>query len=243
MTDSYDILRDEAELQRFVDRFVPDLDEDEALVLLLLARSKYFSPEEREAFSLGNPAVLRRETVSSKESLVRRIRTLEVRRGAYVDREGRALPDHVFGVYLSTNPRSHRKAALATLQELADRLYDGQPVRVDAVATSQLHKAASRKVYLDFDVDIGEGDHLDAILDEIQTCLGATPCHVIETRGGAHVVVPTKQLDPAVKKTFYKDIASIGKRMAGEIEVANDAMVPVPGTCHGGVVPRLRAPA
>ena len=240
MSETYDFLRDDAEVQAFVDRVVPDLDDDEALVLLLMARRKYLSPEEREAFSLGDTVVLRRETLSRKEDLAQRVRRLSAHHGAYVDRDGRPLPEHVFGVYLTANPRSQRKAALATLKELADQLYDSQRIRVEQVAASQLHKAASRKPYLDFDVDVADDDDLDVIVEEIQSCLGTTPCHVIETRGGAHVVVPTKQIDPAVKKSFYQAIAAIGKRMAGEIEVQNDAMLPVPGTWHGGVTPRLR---
>ena len=237
---TYDILRDRAEVQRFTDIVVPDLDEDEALVLLLMARRKYLSVEEQDALSLGNSVVLRRDTLSRKDQLLPRVRELVAERGAFTDRDGRPLPEHAFGVYLTLNPRSHRKAAVATIKDLADRLYEGGRIRVDEVAASHLHKAVSRKPYLDFDIDLGDGDSLDATLADIAASLGSTPHHVIETRGGAHVVVPTQRLDPAVKKSFYGDVTSLGARMNGEIEVQNDAMVPVPGTCHGGTMPRLR---
>ena len=90
-------------------------------------------------------------------------------------------------------------------------------------------------------MDVGEDDDLDSLIGEVESALGSTPTHVVETRGGAHVVVRTKEIDGAVKKTFYKDIQGVGRGMAGEIEVQNDGMLPVPGTCHGGTTPRMRA--
>lgn len=241
MSANYDFLRDRDELDRFVEAFVPDLGDDEALILMLMARRKYLSDEEQKDLSVGNSVVFRREVVTRKDQIAALVEQMCVRRGLYTDREGRPIPEHAFAVYLTVNPRSQRKAALATLKELADRIYEGQPLRVDETAVSQLHKAAARKLFLDFDVDVGEDDDLDSLIGEVESALGSTPTHVVETRGGAHVVVRTKEIDGAVKKTFYKDIQGVGRGMAGEIEVQNDGMLPVPGTCHGGTTPRMRA--
>ena len=239
MDSTYDFLRDKAELIRFVDTFVPDLADDEALLLLLIARRKYLTADEQQELSVGNSAVFRREVITRKDQIVSRVEQMCVRRGLYADRDGQPVPEHAFAVYLTSNPRSQRKAALATLKELADRLFEGQPLRVDETAVSQLHKAVARKPYLDFDVDAAKGDDIGAIVSEVQSALVSTPTTVIETRGGAHVVVETKKIDPSIKNSFYREISAIGGRMVGEIEVQSDGMLPVPGTSHGGVVPRM----
>lgn len=242
MSSVYDFLRDASELDRFVELFIPDLGEDEALILMLMARRKYLSDKEQETLSIGNSVVFRREVVTRKEQIASRVEEMCVRRGLYTDREGNALPDHAFAVYLTVNPRSQRKAALATLKELADRLYENQPLRVDETAVSQLHKAAARKLFLDFDVDAGGSDDLSAVVGRVRAALGSTPTTVVETRGGAHVLVRTKEIDGAVKKSFYKDIQAVSREMSGEIEVQNDGMLPVPGTSHGGTIPRILSP-
>ena len=240
MPSPYAFVPDPAELAAFVDAVVPDLTEDEALILQLMARRKYLRGDEAAGLSFGDTVVLRRVVVRRKERVVSRARELSVERGLYTDRDGRPIPDHAFAVYLTLNPRSQRKAALATLKELADGLYEGRPVRADVAAVSQLHKSPSRKPFLDFDIDLGDGDDLDAVVAAVQAALGATPTHVVETRGGAHLLVRTREIDPAVKKSFYRDIAEIGKGIEGEIETQSDGLIPLPGTTHGGVVPRLR---
>ena len=240
MPSLYTFLHDEAELAAFVDAVVPDLEDDEALILQLMARRKYLREDEQRELSLGSAVVFRREVITRKERVVSRVQRLSVERGLYTDREGRGLPEHAFGVYLTLNPRSQRKAAVATIKELADRLYEGQPVRLHQTALSQLHKAPARKPLLDFDVDLADGDDLDATVRDVRAALGTTPVHVVETRGGAHVAVPTQEIDRAVKKTFYRDVMEIGRRLAGGIEVHANGMIPLPGTSHGGTVVRMR---
>ncbi len=240
MADLYAFLQDRAELTAFVDAVVPDLDGDEALIVQLMARRKYLREDEQRELSLASAVVFRREVITRKERVVPRVERLSIERGLFTDRAGRGLPEHAFAVYLTLNPRSQRRAAVATIKELADRLYEGQPVRVDQTALSQLHKAAARKPLLDFDIDVADGDDLDAAVRDVRAALGATPVHVVETRGGAHVVVPTQEIDRAVKKSFYRDITEVGRRLAGEIEVHGDGMIPLPGTHHGGTVVRMR---
>ncbi|HEX9952147.1 MAG TPA: hypothetical protein VGB53_10290 [Rubricoccaceae bacterium] len=241
MSSTYDFLRDEDELTRFVDGVVPDLGDDECLLLLLMARRKYLTEDERPTYALGNSAVFRRDIIRSKDQILSRVREMCVERGVYLDRDGRPLPDHAFSVYLTVNPRSERKAAVATVKEITDRLYDGQRIHLDDLVKSQLHQSVARKVFLDFDIDPEGDDDLAGIIARIRGALGSTPAHVITTRTGAHVVVETKGIDPSVKNTFFREVSEIGKGMSGAVEVHNDAMVPVPGTCQGGVMPKLQA--
>ena len=236
---TYDLLPAPDELERFTRTVIPDLDEDEALLLFLNARGKYLSETERRALSMPSTLVLRREVITRKDQIASVIAGLCARTGHYTDRAGHPIPEHALAVYLTPNPRSQRKAALATLKDLADSLYAGKPVRVVRTAVSNLHTSASRKTYLDLDIDLGDGDDLPDLLAQIRRALGSTTAPVVHTRGGAHVLVRTKTLDPSVKKTFYREVQAISRAMVGEIEIRSDTMVPVPGTRQGGTAVRL----
>ena len=235
---NYDFIKDEEELQRFIDGVVPELEAEESFLLILGARKKYLNEAEQSDFALTGTDVFRREVISKKENIRPRVEELCVEQGLYRDRKGKPLPEHCFSVYLTINPRSQRKAAVALAKEIADRLYDGQRIRLERMAKSQLHKAISRKIFLDLDVDPTGGDDAMEVVHQIRSVLGSTPHQVIKTRTGAHVIVQTKRLDPSIKKTFYRDIQTISRRMEGEIEVRNDAMLPLPGTSQGGVAPK-----
>ena len=235
---NYDFIKDEEELQRFIEGVVPELEAEESFLLLLGARKKYLREEERDRFVLTGTDVFRREVISKKEDIRSRVEELCVRRGLYRDRKGNPLPEHCFSFYLTINPRSQRKAAVALVKEIADRLYNGQSIRLERMAKSQLHQAVSRKIFLDLDVDPSGSDDAMGVVHQIRSVLGSTPHQVIKTRTGAHVVVQTKRLDPGVKQTFYRDVQAISRSMEGEIEVRGDAMLPLPGTSQGGVAPR-----
>ena len=236
---TYDLLPSPDDLRAFVGAVVPDLTDDEALLLFLNARAKYLSDDERRALAMPSTLILRREVIARKEQITERVAHFCIREGHYTDRDGRPIPEHALAVYLTPNPRSQRKAALATLKALADGLFEDRPLRVVRTAVSSLHTSVSRKTYLDLDLDLGDGDDLDGLLARVREALGNTVAPVVHTRGGAHVLVETKTLDPAVKKTFYREIQEISGAMAGEIEIRSDTMVPVPGTRQGGAVVRL----
>ncbi len=104
---------------------------------------------------------------------------------------------------------------------------------------TEIHRSASRQPYLDRDVDAAGNDDVAAVVRDIRGILGKTPLAVVRTRGGAHVLVKRRQLDPAVKASFYGELQALGQRLDGLLEIRGDAMVPVPGSSQGGAVPRL----
>jgi hypothetical protein len=230
----YDFLRDEQQLESFVDTVLPDLTPDECFLLLLCARRKYLTEEEKTRLVLGEAASVRREVVSDPGELLHKVKELCVRSGLYKDRSGIPIPPHAFAVYLTPNPRSARKAAVGLIAALAEGLAEGRSLRLESLVKTQLHRAVSRKVYLDLDVDPTGADDWQAVVAQAQAILGETPVHVIRTRGGAHVLVQTGQLDKAVKRTFYQQLQGLRARMDGLLEIRGDAMVPVPGTSQGG---------
>jgi hypothetical protein len=235
----YHFLQDEAELNAFVDEVLPETTPDECFVLMLCVRKKYLSQEEKARLVLDEGDALRREVVHDKRKLAHQVKELCVPRGLYKDRNGTAVPEHALAVYLTANPRSYSRAAVEMIATLAERLRRGQPVRLDSLVKTQIHRCVSRKVYLDVDVDPASGDDLLATVAAVRTILGQTPLHVIRTRSGSHVLVQTKHMDPAVKKTFYKQLQDLSDSMEGMLEIRGDSMVPIPGTFQGGAVPRL----
>jgi hypothetical protein len=238
----YNFLQSEEELRYFSDVVLPDLGEDECLVLMLCARRKYLTAAEKAELVLGDNAVLRREIVSAKAKLPLKVKELCTARDLYRDRNGRTIPEHGLAVYLTSNPRSHRKAAVQTITELVERLVQHRPFHLDSLVKTQIHRAISRKVYLDLDLDPAGGDDVEAVLGRIRAILGATPCHVIRTRSGAHVLVQTQHIDAAVKRTFYRQLKELGQSLEGLLEIRGDALVPVPGTFQGGAMPYVVRP-
>jgi hypothetical protein len=235
----YPFLRDERELEAFAEAVLPDVSADECFLLMLCARRKYLSDQEKARLVLGEAASLRREVVSDRGRLLGKVKELCVGRGLYQDRNGLTIPDHAFAVYVTPNPRSYRKAAVRMIAELAEGLAEGRPLPLERLVKTQLHRAVSRKVYLDLDIDPAGGDDWQAIAARVREVLGATPAHLIRTRTGAHVLARTGELDPAVKRTFYQRLRELGGSMEGLLEIRGDAMVPVPGTTQGGAMPLL----
>ena len=230
----YDFLRDERELGSFVETVLPDVKADECFLLMLCARRKYLTEDEKTRLVLGENAALRREVVSERGKLLHRVKELCVPTGLYKDRNGCPIPQHAFAIYVTPNPRSNKKAAVGTIAELAEALAQGRPIRLESLVKTQLHRAVSRKIYLDLDVDPAGADQWQGIVAKARAILGQTPTHVIQTRTGAHVLVRTQQLDRLVKQTFYRQLQELRGQMEGLLEIRGDAMVPVPGTSQGG---------
>jgi hypothetical protein len=230
----YEFLRDERELESFGETVLPDLTPDECFLLVLCARRKYLTEDEKTRLVLGEAAAVRREVVSERGKLLHKVKELCVPSGLYKDRNGCLIPPHAFAIYLTPNPRSSKKAAVRMITELAEALAQGRPLRLESRVKTQLHRAVSRKVYLDLDVDPAGADHWQGIVAKARAILGQTPAHVIRTRSGAHVLVRTQELDRAVKQTFYRQLQELRGQMEGLLEIRGDAMVPVPGTSQGG---------
>lgn len=235
----YPFLSDEHELDHFAQAVLPDVGEEECFLLMLCARRKYLTPEERERLRLGEAASLRREVVADRGQLLHKVKELCVPRGLYRDRGGEPIPEHAFAVYVTPNPRSYRKAAVEVISRLARGLAEGRTGRLDSLVKTEIHRAVSRKLFLDLDVDPGPGDSWEDAVRQARAILGATPVHVIRTRSGAHLLARTRELDRTVKKAFHQQLRQLSAAMAGMIEIRGDAMVPVPGTTQGGAVPVL----
>lgn len=225
---NYKIINDEPELRRFIE-LLPDPKENEQFYLTLFCRKKY-NPIVRT-----NKNVLRRAT-ATKDRLLSKIRQMEVAYGAYtisgVD-DSQPVPQDSLVLYLTPNPRDLYKAGLLAIGELAENAINSvRGANPHKQILSIIQKTRGTRHFTMFDVDSKEEGKLERIKELIPDAYRT----IIETRGGYHVLVDAEKffeigVDTG-NKLWYKDMQEIS-------DINGDMLVAVPGTCHGGFVPRI----
>ena len=239
---SYEFLRDEEELKKFHDTILPQLGPDEVFYLMLGARNKYLTEEEKGVYNMNGSDMIRRVTVRSNEFSELRDKVLDfcVPVGRYKDKNGLSLPEHSFTLYITPNPRNVRRASVGVVQKITDGLLNpNTPLKLEHMVMSEIHKNSTNKVYMDFDVDPKGNDDLAQVLKVVYAKLGDSYYHTIKTRSGAHVLLKKEGMDPFLKHCFYKKIQELSASMEGEIEIKGDTMLPVPGCSQGGMFPYI----
>lgn len=231
---NFNFLQDIEQLQNFI-KILPELQDNECFILLLMARKKYL-PENHPA-SIGNTQMIRREIVTDKSKLIRKIKELNTEKDLYLDKNAIIIPEQALAIYLTVNPRSYHKAMVEVAKTLIEHLSQGTTIRLDSMVKTALQSHFNRKIFLDIDVDIKAQDNLEELLQKIMIILDNIPVFIIKTKNGAHILLNKKHLSSQVKKTFYKDLENLSETMAGEIELKSDALVPIPGGYQGGFIP------
>jgi hypothetical protein len=243
----YDFLKDENELKKFAN-FLPDLAPNECYCLMLGARNKYLTVNQKD-FHLTGSDMLRRLIVRNKpkkdfrEHLIDQVKTLCVPNDFYRDNRGLPIPENAFVAYLTPNPRNGKKAACDVMKTLSDMFLNDSDRFDDlqGILLTAYHTNPSRKVFMDLDIDLGEGDDLVIILKSIRNIMGGTKMDMIITRGGAHVLITKNTIDLRVANTFYQNLTMLKTTLGlkGEIEIKSEIMCPVPGTAQGGHIPMI----
>ncbi len=218
---NYEIIKDPGELENFINNFLPNLEANEVFYLSLFARSKY-----SKDYKADNQLV---RFTSNKEDLYEKIRRLEAPIGSFV-RDGIAVPQEALALYITINPRSIIKANKNLLVELATLCADGKfNVSPISLATTAVHNALSRKIFIDFDYDSKDVN----ILKEVFNILPAGTYKSLETKGGYHVLAT---LD------LIKHVPDWYKRMAAlpncDVKGSN-TLTPVPGCTQGDYCPHF----
>ena len=217
---NYTIITDEQALLDFIN-WLPDLKDNETYYCSLFARKKYC----KEEIATNDKTQLKRFT-SNKERLLEKIKQLEVAVGAYKLKEIDD-PQESLALYINPNPRDMKKATFMVAQQCLNLIQgDANNFNIHAEALSCIQKSKSKSHFVDFDIDFKAIDLnlLDGVLEKDMY-------HILETRGGYHILVDTKK---APKTDWYKQIGDLY-----EIDQVGDNLIPVAGTFQGGFTPRF----
>jgi hypothetical protein len=237
------LIQNESKLRDFCELILPELTNNECFFVMLSARNKYLTEDQKKTINLrkGSDMLARVLCNSNDYNEVRRsILKMTPVEGLYTDAAGNDIPDNLYTVYITPNPRSVTKATPEIISNLVNSLVNqGNPTNINNAVYSEIHKSCSRKIYYDLDIDLKEGEELQKILEDIKEFIPIPALNVVRTRGGAHVLVNLKNLASPYDKTWYNNILQLKDKYKSDIEMKAETMVPVIGAVQGGFVPYL----
>ncbi len=216
---NYSIIYDSFLLEDFIQK-LPDLKENETFYCCLFSRKKYFR------LLKSDKSQLKRFT-SNKERLIDKIRQLECEVGSY-KQDGIGIPQEALALYISPNPRNNYKATIKGIQRFAQLIENqNQNFNPHQEILSVIQQTAGTKKWVIFDIDTKEISK-----PEIESILGTSEFLFLETRGGFHVLVEPNKVPKSHSKTWHQNLSKIS-------DVRGDCLIPVPGCCQGGFIPRF----
>lgn len=232
---AYQIIKDMAELERYVDQ-LPDLGEGFKYYISLFARKKYGGTE-----GLKSDKAQLKRCVASKDMIIKKIKQMEIPLGCY-DIDGLVINQESLVVYISANPRDMHKAGVETAIELTKKGLRGDTIKnpqAEALSQMQVH---GKKIYFNVDLDIVEGKELpyEELRDYLFNIVNLNACNIIQTRGGYHLLINVNELGDRVKKTWYNDFRRGDALGRFTVDLSNgDGMLPLPGCVQAEFIPRM----
>ena len=221
-TMNYKIVNDEKRLIDFID-WLPELADNEKFYCALLSRKKY-----AEVWNTKSDKSHLKRFLTDKEKMLNKIRQLEVKVGEY-KLFGTEVDEKSLALYINPNPRDLHKATYNGIIEFTKLLRDeNKSYNPHAEILSCIQRSVGNKVYLDFDIDYKPFDV--ATLDPF---INREAITILETRGGYHILVELKKIEPEYKSKFYQGIKSLN------VDQTGDQLIPIPGCIQGGFVPRF----
>jgi len=228
--ENYKIILDEERFLKFVDWLPELMMEGECYYVALFARKKYH-PSANE-----DKSQCKRFIATTKEWLITKVRQLEIPLGRYVNKNGTAIHNDALALYITVNPRSLPGAQRILLKSLADEIAKGSNSNPYMLAMNSVHKAKSRTCYVDFDFDFAKPNEGKLFHDfkYYDTFINKDAYHVLETRGGYHLLVNPNKVKEEFKKIWHKKVSE----MPG-CDVKGDNLIPIPGCTQGGFCPKF----
>ena len=229
------IIKDEEMLRDFIDDVLPTPSSTECFMVSLFARKKYLTEAQKASVFITRNAQLRREFAWGTQDIIKKIRLFECP-NVYTDHNGNSIPESCFVMYITTNPRNIKKAGYKTAARILKNYYDGQSTNPLKVARIELQNAYTR-YFVDIDIDVNSADEFKFSMESLWKILGNSKPETIITKGGAHILLRTDKIDPAVRKTFHEDIKELSDKITGHIEFRRDALLPIPGCKQADMYP------
>jgi hypothetical protein len=236
------IFVDETAVREFITEVLPDLQNDEILLLILIPRKKYEK-------SIKIKKWTRREiiTTNNLDIIVKKIKRLCYISDFYTDRNGKIIPPHAFVLYAHLLPKSMLKAYRKFKEEMDKFLYEvalgHEPVdkfrflknKLLSIIQSKESTAPKRKIYITIDIDLNIKEGEDrynkdrTLLYKTLDGIKHTYTWINETRGGFHILVNPKELGPVLGEVLFNKLLH-----SKIVAVSEQAMTPIPGTLQGG---------
>jgi hypothetical protein len=218
---NYKIIENEKQLKEFID-WLPELKDNEQYFVSLFARKKY----SKEIIHSNDKTQLKRFT-SKKDRLFTKIKQLECEIGSYVLKNGIHAPQESLVLYINPNPRDMVRATYNIMKKCIDLLHaKAKGYNLHAEALSSVQRSKGTSYFVDLDIDSKDID-----LTKINPILPDKAYEILETRGGYHILVKTKN---APKTKWYQQLSSIYK-----IDRTGDQFLPIPGCVQGGFIPKF----
>ena len=251
------IIRDVDAYKKFLDS-LPELVEDEVYMLILAARNKYLTEDQKLIYKLGNSCVLNRQIIKDKNKESGKVLHYIFDEALYTDTLGNPIPENCYTLYITVNPRSMIKAMHSFLgicdmytQEYMSTHDVAQVVpkfkNLYQVFNSEIQNKRGTKTVVDIDFDLVSKSAGIKYLKDFLIFLQDSNCvldsnliSVVETHGGYHLILRFNSLTPNAKRYYWakiqelqtKGIAEFGDKF--EIFQNKQDMTPVPGSLQGG---------
>lgn len=243
----YNFIYCEKQLQKFVSQILFPLVEDEVVLLSLAARKKY-APQ----LSIKKE-FLQRTIVSKRDSFIRKLKQFNCQYGGYNKESDVDIPEEACVIYCTINPRSTIVAAKNLISTLAEHLFklttDDEHRKkfqnLHQTTLSEIQKTRARKHYVDIDFDVVDKQAGRKYVTAFLQIIANAKYHIIETRGGYHILIEKKTITSDIGRVMYKQLEVInreGQQHLGEkfeAIINRHDMLPIPGTKQGGFGVRI----
>lgn len=222
---NYKVICDEKLMLDFIDS-LPDTTADERYYFCLFGRKKYC----KDIKQIKSDKSQLSRKLATKDLLFSKIEQMECPLDTYTQGD-ESIPQEALALYINPNPRSLHKATCQGLERLAKAISTKSVgFNPQAELMSCIQRCASRKPFVDFDIDYKE----DWVFDYAANILPKDTYRILETRGGYHVLV-----EPAKIKEVDKKNNSWYRGMSERADIHGDCMIPMPGSYQGGFVPKF----
>lgn len=219
---TYPVIANLAHLESFIE-FLPNLEDNEKYYLSLFARKKYVP----SLIQLSDKTQLAR-FLATKENMASKIKQLEVPMSSYRLKD-KPVPKEALVLYINPTPRNLKKATPLLGIRCWNLYTQANNYNIHQEAMSAIQVSRDRRIFVVFDVDNKE-------IDIISLCKSLKFKHysVIETRGGYHILIDSKN------ETEYRKMKNLPLnwhqllREKIDVDQTGDQLTPVPGTYQGG---------